>query len=125
MNQAFVMTMKRPHEVLGLRAPVGRKIGDMGKKVGKNAWLALVMCLTVAGAGLYIYQVNASASKGFTVRKLETQRQHLQDEVASLEDQSVKQQAMSTLQEKVKHMGYVPVDWMDFVDIASGYALAK
>ncbi len=122
MNRAFVMTMKRPHETLGIPVPVGRKLGEMGK----STWIAFMVCLTLAAGGLYIYQVNAAASKGFTVRKLEQQAQHLQDEVMALQDQSVKEQALDVLQEKVKSMGYVSVDHMDFVDVAGGsYALAK
>lgn len=122
MNRAFVMTMKRSHETLGLPTPIGRKLSGLGK----STWVTLSICLTIAAAGLYIYQVNSAASKSFTVRDLEKQTERLRNDVMALENQSVKMQAMYSLQERVKPLGYVSIDRMEFLDVShSSYALAQ
>ncbi|MBM3205067.1 hypothetical protein FJZ48_03765 [Candidatus Uhrbacteria bacterium] len=122
MNRAFVMTMKRPHETLGLPIPIGRKLAGLGK----STWITLTICLTIAAAGLYIYQVNSAATKSFTVRDLEKQTERLRNDVMALEDQSVKMQALHQLQERVKPLGYVAIDKMEFIDVShSAYALAE
>lgn len=116
------MTMKRPERSLGLPVPLARRLPELGRL----SWTALLLMLTVGAIGLYMYQVNRAATKSFTVRQLEKQVESLRDSVVALETQSVQLQAMQSLQERVKPLGYVAVDRMDFLDVAKGsYALAK
>lgn len=122
MNPAFVMTMKRPHETFRIPCSLGRRMNHLGR----NILLGVLACLTIAAVGTYIYQVNSSASKGFVVRDLEKNLEQLQNSVTDLEDQSVRMQAMHALQERVRPLGYVSVDQMEFIDVAHhSYALAK
>ncbi|MDO8584256.1 MAG: hypothetical protein Q7R83_03710 [bacterium] len=122
MTRAFIMTMKRPEQSLGLPVPLARRLPELGRL----SWMAALVVLTVAAVGLYIYQVNHTATKSFAMRQLEKQSETLKNSVASLETQAVQLQAMQNLQERVKPFGYVAVDRMDFLDVAKGsYALAK
>ena len=122
MSNAYIMTMRRPQEALGLAAPIGKRIGE----IGRTAWMALLVCFTIFGVGLYIYQVNSSASKGYTVRDLQGHVERLKETVADLETQSVQLEAMHSLEARVAPLGYVAVDHVGFLDAAKGtYALAR
>jgi len=118
----YIMTMQRPQEALGLAAPIGKRIGE----IGRMAWMFLLVGLTVAGVGLYIYQVNAAATKSYTVRDMEKKVERLKETVADLETQTVNMQAMHSLQARVAPLGFVPVDKMQFLDVTKGtYAMAR
>lgn len=122
MTHAFIMTMKRPERSLGIPMPIGRKI----QAVGRMGSLVAMLALTISAVGLYIYQVNRTAEKNYAVRDLEKQSEQLKDTVASLETKAVTMQSLQSLQERVKPLGYVPIDRMQFLDAAKGsYAVAK
>ena len=83
MSRPFILSLKHPHEQFGLPMSFGRKLGASGR-VASIVLLgaAILFCL-----GVYIYQVNAAASKGFQLRALEKQLETVRESVALLEDQ--------------------------------------
>ncbi len=122
MSRPFILSLKHPHEQFGLPMSFGRKLGASGR-VASIVLLgaAILFCL-----GVYIYQVNAAASKGFQLRALEKQLETVRESVALLEDQVASLQAMDTLKVRVEGLGYVTADQAEFVDVPySAYALAK
>jgi cell division protein FtsB len=122
MSRSYAMTMKRPHEALRLPVPVGRKISE----AGRMTWGALLIAALVACAGIYMYQINVSASKGFEMRALERKLERLRDTVSALETQASQMQTMKAVEARVKELGYVPVERLEFMDVSrSEYALAR
>lgn len=76
--------------------------------------------------GLHVFQMNKAATKGYTLRDQEKQLERLKATVAELEDTAAKTQALYAIEERVKNMGYVPVDRMEFLDVSRGsYAVAR
>ncbi len=122
MTRTFMMTVDQPQKAFGLCLSWRQRIAEIGKK----GWMGLVIAFTVVAVGVYVYQVNTSATKSFAVRDLERKVEQLQNSVVSLETQIVSLQSMKELQARVKSLNYVPVDRIEFVDAARGsYALAK
>ncbi|MDP3794192.1 MAG: hypothetical protein Q8R07_05615 [Candidatus Uhrbacteria bacterium] len=121
MTRTFALTMRRPHETLHLPMPVGRKLSE----AGKTAWSLLILGATLGCFGVYIFQVNAAASRGFHLRVLEKRLEALQEHVSMLENQAAQAQTLRSLEGKVKALGYVPVDHMEFLNAPTGYAVAK
>lgn len=113
------MSLKRPHETLGIPVPVGRRITSLGK----NSWLVAIGCAIALSAGMYMYQINAAAKQGFTLRILQKTEGHLRDQVAELEDLSAKSQTIHTLKERVQTLGYVEAHDVVYVD-ANGNTVA-
>lgn len=122
MSRTLTLSMKRPHEQFGLPMSFGRKLGASGHL----AWLALLISASVLCVGIYIYQVNAAASKGFQLRTLEKRLESARESVALMEDQAATLQAMDALKTRVAGLGYVPADQLEFADVpSSAYAMAK
>jgi hypothetical protein len=70
--------------------------------------------------------MNRSATKGYSLRELDRKLEVLQDQVMVLEDEAAKKQALRTIEEQVKGLGYVPVDRVDFVDVGrNAFAIAE
>ncbi len=114
--------MKSPHAALGLPIPVGRKL----ENAAKRTWLFVMFGLTIFFIGMYLFQVNRSASKSYALRNLDTQRQELERSVAELENKSASIQSMATLEDRLQDKGYVAVDKMEFLDVTSNaYAFAQ
>jgi len=122
MSHAHILTMKRPHEALGLPVPIGRRLTNLGK----GSWVIFLGSLSVFCVGLYVFQISQTAAKGYALRDLEKQQEYLQESVSALEAQAAELQSMNALQERVKGLGYVPVQHMEYVDVNNhAYALAK
>jgi hypothetical protein len=122
MNRAFTLTLKRPHESLGIPMPIGRKLSE----AGKWSWFAFVAAGILACGIVYVWQVNRAATKGFELRALEVRKEKLEETVASLEDDAARRQTMKALETRVQQMGYVTVDRLEYVDVKTGgYAMAK
>lgn len=122
MSRAYSIAMKSPHAALGLPIPVGRKL----EAAAKRTWVFAMAGLTIFFFGMYLYQVNQSASKSYTLRNLDTQRQELERRVADLENKSASIQSMATIEERLQNKGYVAVDTMEFLDVTrNAYAFAK
>lgn len=121
MSRAYALALRSPHLSLGLPVSMGRKIESFAKR----SWIVAIAMITLACVGVYLYQVNRAASKGFTLRNLEKQLDQLSIDVETLENSSARLQALSTVEARVRELGYVRVDRMEFVDVPRGYALAK
>lgn len=121
MSRAFALSLKRPHEQLGLPMPVGRRLGEWGK----TSSVAVVIGLTVLLASAYIYQVNRSATRSFELRALEKREAQLREQVASLENATIEMQSIHVLEERTRGLGYIPVSQIEMLNEADGqYALA-
>ncbi len=121
MSRAYAMALRSPHISLGLPVHVGRKF----EVAARRTWIGVMLLVTLSCMGVYLFQVNRAASKGFTLRTLEKQLDQLTTEVEALENQSARQQSLSSIEVRVRDMGYVPVDRMEFVDIPHGFAVAN
>ena len=121
MSRAYAIAMQRPRVELGLPLSAGKKV----EAAAKRTWIMLMVVVTAACIGMYLYQVNRAASKGFTLRTLERQLDQLETTVAELENTAATMQSLSVVEARVRGLGYVPVDHMEFVDVPAGYALAR
>lgn len=66
------------------------------------------------GAG-YLALINAGATKGYEIRKLETSISELKDEQEQLELAVAEEQAVRNVEKKVREMGMVPTPKVDYV----------
>lgn len=101
---------------------VSRRIG-----VGGLQWGLAMMFMggaTIACLVFYVFLVNAGASKSFTLRTLDKKVERLQETTSALEEQAVRLQAIQSVEERVKGLGYVPVDRYEYIDLPRpAYAL--
>ena len=122
MSHALALTLKRPHEAFNLPLPIGRRLGT----IGKGTWVALMVFLTLACGGVYVYQVNQAAAKSYLLRDLESRRDRLQETVGALDTQVAELRSMKAMQERIKGLGYIPIENPQFLEVArNAYALAK
>lgn len=90
----------------GLRLPRG---------AGAVALGALVAAFFVG----YLVQVNATSSKGFQIRTLESRISDLKQQGDKLELKVAQEQSVQSVEEKVKEMGMVPTPQVDYVSAPS------
>ncbi|MBI2473364.1 hypothetical protein HYV70_02315 [Candidatus Uhrbacteria bacterium] len=84
--------------------------------------LALILCLVVG----YIIQVNASISKGYQIRDLETTVDQLSALNEKIEIQSRKAQSLQHVASSVKMLGFVKSDMPEYLDLSqSSYVFAE
>ncbi len=117
MPRPFAISLKRPHEHLGLPVPMARRLAD----VDRGTWLALMIGLVVTALGVYIYQVNESAGKSFELRQLERKVDRLQDTVSALDYKATELTSIHALQGRVAGMGYVPLTNVHYLEDRSGF----
>jgi hypothetical protein len=116
MARSNITTLRQPHIALGLSLAPGRKL----EKAARNAWVGVFLVLSFLTMAVHVYQMNKSATKGYTLREQEQRLEKLKATVAQLEDNAAKNQALRTIEERVKGLGYVPVDRMEFLDVSRG-----
>ncbi len=121
MSRAFAISLKRPHEQLGLPMPIARRLTD----IQSSTWIALMVGLIVACVGIYIYQVNVTASKGFELRQLEKKVDHLQDSVSSLNYKVTQLKSIHSLETQIQGMGYVPLTNVHYLKLAPAQVAAR
>jgi hypothetical protein len=119
MSRGYAMSQTLPFV---LPTPVGRKL----ERVAKKSWaIGLIGAALMLGA-YHVYQMNVTASKGYTLRNLQVQLDQLNSTVSDMDAKSAKMQSLATIQQRVQGLGYVPVGQMEFVDVGhSSYAFAK
>lgn len=121
MSRTLAISLKRPHEHLGLPMPMTRRLAD----VQSGTWMALLIGGIIACAGVYIYQVNAAASKSFEMRQLEKQAERLQDTVSSLDYKITELRSMHALEGRIQGLGYVPASDVRYLEVSSTVAARK
>ena len=109
----MILTMQRNPDALGMAVPIGRRIGEAGKRT----WFVLIIAASMALAGVYFYQINAAATKTFALREQEKRLEHLRETVSSLETQAAKEQAMVTMEERIKGVGFVPNEHVEYLSV--------
>lgn len=120
MARAFALTQQLPFATPSTH--VGRRL----ERAAKNSWAVAFLMLTAVLGGYYVYQMNITASKGYTLRELDKRREQLRTTVGVLEARGAQMRALRTIEDRVQGLGYVSVDKMEFVDVAGGsYALAR
>ena len=113
MSRAFVLSLHRPHEALGLAMPLSRRF-----VTGQTRFFVLILgALGVACLVVSIISVNTSASKAYAIRTLEKRAEQLNEQVSYLESQAARMQAYSSLQERVRNLGYVPVTQPKYLEV--------
>lgn len=122
MSRSHIVALRQPHIALGLSLAPGRKL----EKAARNAWVGVFLVLSFFTMTMYVFQMNKASTKGYALREEENRLEQLKSTVAELEDHAAKNQALYTIEERVKGLGYVPVDRMEFLDVARGtYAVAR
>ena len=121
MSRSFAISLNTSRVALGLPLSKGRKL----ELVAKKTWVGIMVALTLFFVGTYLYQVNRAASKSFVLTSLEKNKTQLDTQVAELENASAKMQSLANIERRLRNMGYVPVDRMEFVDVPRGYAMAN
>jgi len=119
MSRAVAMSNNLPFV---LPKHVGRKL----EVAAKRSWAIMLMATVMVMGGFHVYQMNVTASKGYTLRNLQVQLDQLNATVSELDARSAKMQSLATVEARVQGQGYVAVDHMEFVDVGRGsYALAR
>ncbi len=122
MARTQASLLRQPHLALGLSLAPGRKL----EKAARNAWIGVFLVLAFFIMAIQVFQMNKAATKGYALRDQEKRLEQLKATVAELEDQAAKTQALYSIEERVKGLGYVPVDHMEFLDVSRGsYAVAR
>ncbi|MDG1949268.1 MAG: hypothetical protein P8J32_00385 [bacterium] len=81
--------------------------------------------LVVVMVALYIVQVNATISKGYDLRNLETQVHELTLMNEKMELETRQSQSLQHVTESIKMLGFVEAGMPEYVDLAgSSFALA-
>lgn len=114
-HRSFALTLPRPHEAFGMPETMSRRIGVGGLQWGIG--MVIAGGATIACLVFYVFLVNAGASKSFTLRTLDRKVERLQETTSALEEQVVRLQAIQSIEERVKGLGYVPVDRYEYIDL--------
>lgn len=112
MSRSLTISLKRPHEYLGLPMPMMRRFADRQN----STWIVFLLVALLACVAVYVYQVNAAASKSFELRLLEKRVERLQDTVASLHDHMTELKSIHSLEERIQGMGYVSMMHVRYID---------
>ena len=99
----------------------GRK-GGFSLRNWKTA-AALGTLVLLCGAG-YVAQVNATASRSYSIRTLENEIAGLKEQKEKLELKVAAEQSVQTVDRKVKEMGMVPTPKVEYV-MAAAPVVAK
>ncbi len=111
MPRSFVLSLQRPQEALGVAMPMARRVSHIRSK----AYVALCGMLSVLFLTFSIISVNTSAAKTFDMRSLERRAERLSEEVSHLEAQAAVLQSYSSLQDRVRDRGYIPVQQVGYL----------
>ena len=120
-TRAFAIGMLRPHETLGLPQPLGRRLPQ-----GIWAWNIVLAGSTLAFSLLYVFQVNASASKGYDLRDVERRVETLKTEAMALQDKMTSLTTLQAVSERASALGFVQPDRIVYINpAAKSYAVAR
>ncbi len=118
---AFTLSLARPHEMLGLTQPIGRRLPS-----GLMAWNVILLATILLLSCVYVFQVNVAASKTYALRKVEKRMEVLKVETMTLQDKITALASMQALNARAHELGFVPIEQLQFVNpAAQTYALAK
>lgn len=121
MTHPYALSMTRPHEALGLPQPLGRRLPQ-----GIVAWNIAISVASILVILAYIVMVNATASKGYSLRSSEKRVEALKTDTEILQSSLVSVSSMRHLQDQAGALGLVATDGVTYVNPGSGsYALAK
>ena len=112
MSRSFVLSLQRSQDLGRLVLPVGQRVTRARTGGWAYACLALGLCLL----GFSIISVNTSAAKTFDIRALERQADRLTEQVSVLEAQIAVAQSYAALQDRVRGLGYVPVEKVVYLE---------
>ncbi len=113
--------MTRPHEALGLRQPVGRRIPH-----GIAGWNLALSVLSVLLISFYIAQVNSSATKAYQLQDVQNRVDTLRNDATILQNQYVAGNSLYAINEKVSQSGFVPVESIEYINPnLHTYAMAR
>ena len=104
MNRLYATT--RHHQA---RAPKAR--------TPEGSWKAVVVFAIVTAVSLagYLAEVSSTSSKGFEIRKLQSDIATLKDESAKSEFRLAEGQSVQSLEQKVQSLGMVPTDHVEYI----------
>lgn len=112
MSRSFVLSLQRPQEALGVNVSTSQRV----RRVGKKGWVYACAVLGCVLMGFSIISVNTSAAKTFDIRSLERQAERLAEQVSVLEAQIAVFQSYASLQDRVKGMGYVQAEGIQYLE---------
>ena len=121
MGFTYAISMTRPHEALGLRQPMGRRLPQ-----GTQAWNLALSVFAIVLMGMYIVEVNGAAAKSYRLRDVERRVETLRTEATILQNQYVAQTSLKSISDKATQLGFVPVDGIQYVNPNPlSYAMAR
>lgn len=95
-----------------------------GKKIysvvsDRRVWRVFMVAMTLAFGVLYVVQVNAASTKGFTMRDLETKNQALQQENEKLAAEIDRLRSLDSVSERQAFLGLVKLQNVTYLKVAS------
>ncbi|MBP7133646.1 hypothetical protein KBA73_00340 [Patescibacteria group bacterium] len=114
-HRSFALTLPRPHVAFGIPVSTSRKIGVRGLEKGLG--LVIVGGATVACLIFYVFLVNRTSSQSFTLRTLDKQVERLKESTSDLNEQVVRLKAIQSIEDRVKGLGYIPIDQYEYIDL--------
>ncbi len=90
------------------------------------AWNAAILVGTLIFSGAYVFQVNTSAAKGYSLREVERQVDVLKTEAMALQDKMTTLTTLAAVSERASALGFVQPETITYVNpAAKSYAVAR
>lgn len=102
-----------------------RKSKRIKPKLGLKFFSGIGIVFLFVAGGLYLYEVNSAAVKGFKMKEIEKKVDDLRAENKKLENNSAKYESITTTQEKTRELQMVPSRSVEYVTVTPGGVAKK
>jgi hypothetical protein len=121
-SRAYVLTMTKPYEKLGLPQPFGRRMA----RHTSVAWYLLIWIVLFGLALTYIGFITTGAARGFQLRDAEHRLETLRSQARALEMDVAKASSIGAMAARADDMGFVAIEHVDTINAAgNSYAMAR
>ncbi len=121
--RSFAFTLQRPSQALGLPMPVSRRIDPSA--VHRSLALGVLGLVFVTSIGMYVSMIGRAAQRTVELRALDRQVEALTEVVADLDQKIAREQAMPTMEARVRSLGFVSIDRSEYVRVPLHPAVAR
>ncbi len=121
--RSFAFTLRRPSQTLGMPMPVSRRIDP--SSFHRSLALVVLGVVFVTSVGVYVSMIGQAAQRTVELRKLDAQVDSLKEIVADMDQKIAREQAMPTMEARVKELGFVAIDRSEYVRVPLRPSVAR